>query len=212
MAGGARGKARPGQRACSSAPAIACGAELPGGCRLRLREATKHQLGGSTRRSYRNRIKAIITFWPKSTDAWLKEYVAQGTARASEAGQKDPAKYFFNGKYKQDLRYECLHHAAPIIFLGESKLRMKQGRQVMKPHSDLCKYCDAIKWGAKEAGENLPESFYYEAEQWLDGCKKSHAQEKLKGSAEESKAHSLPAGLLRLTLQWALGEGNAAKV
>ena len=71
----------------------------------RIQETLKMSKQSATRKNYRNRIQRIIKFWGIN----CPEYYAQGVVTVSEADLNDPAKYFFDGKFKTDIIYEGLN-------------------------------------------------------------------------------------------------------
>ena len=70
------------------------------------------------------------------------------------------------------------------------------------------KYWDCVQYGAKEAGAQLPVSFYAEKDKFLQAYKKRVAKEKGEGNVDEREANPIPWGLFVLICTWSVTEGN----
>ena len=140
------------------------GADLAGPANLaeRYNETARLAMSDACRRNYRQRIAKIIKFWLENDP----EYHSIGVVEVSEADLHDNTKYFFDGKYKQDLVYTGLNDQFLLHFLVSNK-RKVDGK--LKSVEDLRKYKDAVMWGAKEANELLPGSFYTMFDNYMKG-------------------------------------------
>ena len=83
------------------------------------------------RRVYHNRLKIIQKFWKENNP----QIFSVGVVDVSKTDQKDKSKHYFNGKFKQDLKYTGLNVDYIIYFLGESKTKGPEGK--LKSLSDL---------------------------------------------------------------------------
>jgi len=75
-------------------------------------------------------------------------------------------------------------------------------------HVQICKYNDAILWGANQAKQLLPSSYYKEMKNFLDAFKKTAATAKSKGQLDEQEADPINPTFFRCILRWALAERN----
>ena len=109
-----------------------------------------------TRKDYRYRHKRMVKFFRE----FYGEYFEQGTKVLSEEEKADPSKYYYNND--RDLIYNGLNVKMVIAYCSNKK--KKENGNLTSP-SDLSKYGDAIKWGAKIAGQVLPTELTF-----LCGC------------------------------------------
>ena len=70
----------------------------------------------------------------------------------------------------------------------------------LKSHEDIRKYRDAVLWGAKIAGQQLPSSFYDSMETYLCAYKKKFATAKKQGHVEEYSTDPIPLPLAGLPI------------
>ena len=89
-------------------------------------------------------------------------YFAVGTRQLSEEEIQDPSK--FHHKNQRDLIYAGLNVNILKTFLSVHKVKAlstrnpKENVYVCRDH--LRKYDDAIKWGAKQAGQELSKKYH----------------------------------------------------
>ncbi len=70
------------------------------------------------------------------------------------------------------------------------------------------KYHDAILYGAKLAGQNLPPGYGHHMKGFLQTMKKQKAGAKTAGHLQEQDADEIPWVLFFSICEWALGVGN----
>jgi hypothetical protein len=75
-------------------------------------------------------------------------------------------------------------------------------------HVQIRKYNDAIIYGAKEAKQHLPITYYEEMEKFLAAFKKETTTAKKDGMLDEQEADPISKTLFRLILQWTLAQKN----
>jgi len=78
----------------------------------------------------------------------------------------------------------------------------------MSSVSDISKYNDAIKWGARVAEQRLPTEYYEKIEKFVADYKKGHAGAKKEGNVDEREADPINASLFTLTCKCAVEEMN----
>jgi hypothetical protein len=152
-----------------------------------------------TRNEHRNRQRHIMDWWRNKYPSYFED----GTVALSEEDRNDPTKYYHTNR--RDLRYAGLNVRMVKAFLVSKKI--KSNGNYITP-SDLSKYGDSIKWGAKIAGERLPQQFYVEFETFIASYKKEYAEAKKEGKVDEKAADPVNASLFTLILKWALEEMN----
>jgi hypothetical protein len=176
---------------------LATPANLP----AKYNETTQFAMSNKCRRNYRQRLARIIRFW-KAEDP---EYYAVGVQKVAADDLNDATKYFFSGHFTEDLIYAGLNEQFVLHFLVSTKEK-ENGK--LKSVEDIRKYKDAIMWGATEACERLPTSFYEMVDNFLSGYKKEWTSAKKKGNVEEVSADPIPMPLYKLLLKWALDSNN----
>jgi hypothetical protein len=72
----------------------------------------------------------------------------------------DRARHHFDNT--EDLIYYSGLNVQFLIYFLSSTDKRSDGK--LKSYEDLRKYCDAVLWGSKMAGERLPSSFYEDME------------------------------------------------
>jgi len=149
----------------------------------------------NTKRNMRNRLKHIIDFWSEK----YPNYYAVGVRQLTEADFSDPDKYFH--KNTCDLIYMGLNVNMDFAFMAHKKQEVN-GRTCS--HVQLQKYNDAILWGAAQAKEALPSSYYDEMREFLEAFKKETASAKSEGQLDEQEADPINPTLFRCILQWAI--------
>ena len=175
--------------------------EEPSNLQEKFNETEKFSMSVACRRNYRQRIRKIIEFWKEKDPG----YYQVGVRAVGEEDQANPTKYFFDGKFKEDICYAGLNSKFLLHFMVSSK--NKEGGK-MKSIGDLRKYKDAVMWGAKISGEQLPTTFYVMLDAFLSGYKKEFQKGKKEGLVDESAADPIPISVYKLILRWALEENN----
>jgi hypothetical protein len=79
---------------------------------------------------------------------------------------------------------------------------------MLKSHDDMRKYKDAIMWGAKVAGQQLPTSFYTKMNKFLQAYKNEVAQGKKRGMVEDVSSDPINTTLYGLLMLWAIESNN----
>jgi hypothetical protein len=180
--------------------------EAPAGLQQNLNETSAHEMTDTNRRDYRCRIRRIIDFFENDGDQSCQQYIESGgVVDVSDDDQKDKTKYFFDGRYKKDLKYEGMNVKFLMYFM--TKIKWKAGNK-LKSIEDLRKYKDAVMWGAQTAGGYLPSKFYTEFENFLKGYKKEFTKAKKRGETDDTTCDPIPFSLYKLVLQWALEKNN----
>ncbi|KAL3759839.1 hypothetical protein ACHAWU_007583 [Discostella pseudostelligera] len=97
-----------------------------------------------------------------------------------------------------------------MAFLSDKKKKSVKpdGTVILSSNSDSKKYNDAIKWGAKRAGQALPSSYYTQIEAFILSYKKEHQQAQKEGRTDEQEADPISSTLFRMICLWATEEGN----
>ena len=135
----------------------------------------------------------VISNWA----AKRQEYFSQWTYLLTEEQKADATKYYF--KNDRDLIYRGLNANMVIAFCSGKKIKAS-GNLISPIH--LSKYGDAIKWGAKIAGQVLPTEFHVEFESFMASYKKEYSEAKKEGKVDEKAADPINAGLFALILQY----------
>ena len=104
-----------------------------------------------------------------------------------------------------DLNYNKLNVSFIKAFIGSIKVKTN-GKHCSFVH--IQKFCDAVKFGAEEAHQNLPEEFDREMKQFLLSCKKEVTNEKKKGNLDEQELDPISVLLYELICKWALESNN----
>jgi len=162
-------------------------------------ETKSHDRELNTKRNMRNWIKHIIDFW----EATYPAYYAVGVHKLTPDDLSDPDKYFH--KNTSDIIYSGLNVKMVFAFMVHKK--HKSNGQTCS-HVQLRKYNDAILWGAMQAKELLPSSYYNEMKEFLEAFKKETATAKSEGQLDEQEADPINPTLFRCILQWAIENKN----
>jgi hypothetical protein len=184
-----------------SIPIIGASLSVPSDLKDKYNETTSHDMGNDCRNDYRCRINRIIKYWEKE----CSDYYQVGVTDVNNADQNDITKYYFKGKYKEDIVYEGLNSNFVLYFLVNTK---KKDGGKLKSWDDLRKYKDAIMWGAKTQEKQLPRTFYTTFDSFLKGYKKEFTAAKKKGNVDDHTSDPIPFTLYLLVLQWALDSNN----
>ena len=90
------------------------------------------QLDIRTRKDYRLRIQRIIDYWKKE----CPEYIAAGDVADvwDEEDLHDETKYFFKGKFTEDIQYSGIH--VQFVIKALAILRKKGGERLNEEHDD----------------------------------------------------------------------------
>jgi len=107
----------------------------------------------STKRDMCNRLKHIMDFWSEH----YPDYYAVGVRELSEQECRDPDKYFYNNQH--DIVYSGLNVKMVFAFMAFKK---QKANGKVASHIQIQKYKDVILWGASQAKESLPSSYYEE--------------------------------------------------
>jgi len=127
----------------------------------------------------RNRIKHIIDFWRDT----YPEYFEIGVRALSAEERADPDMFFHRNT--EDIVYAGLNVQMILSFMAHKK---KKPNGKICSHVQIRKYNDAILWGASQAKQLLPSSYYEEMKNFLDAFKKTAATAKSKGLLDEQEA------------------------
>lgn len=202
------GRVLPHERETDDAPIIGADIVINKEHAAAVQATKQKEKKEKTRKEYRGRLGHLIDFFAHKYRAYFDE----GTYLLSEDQKNDPSKYYFfknkNGEIKwfhRDLRYRGLNVSLVLAYLSSKKIKAN-GKFIS--WSDLSKYGDAIKWGAKIAGERLPESFYVEMDGFIAAYKKEHTEAKKNGQVDEKASDPVNASLFTLILKWALESMN----
>ena len=184
--------------ACDNATPI-IGADLDlGDYKQVTHETFSRQLDIGTRKDYRRRIQRIIDFWKKQCPEYIN---AGGVLDVSAEDQQDETKYFFKGRFKQDIQYRGIR--VEFVIRALAFIRKKEGGR-LKTHGDIRKYSDAIKWAAGIQQSALPSSYHVEIEKFLKSYKREAAVAKGHGLVDEKAADPITLPLYHLLLKWSL--------
>lgn len=169
-----------------------------------INATTKKEMDDKTRREYRNRIRHIYRWWMTHYPA----YFENGTRLLSEEDKRDQVK--FHHTNDRVIIYTGLNVSLVMAFLSDKKKKSVKpdGTVILSSNSDSKKYNDAIKWGAKRAGQALPSSYYTQIEAFILSYKKEHQQAQKEGRTDEQEADPISSTLFRMICLWATEEGN----
>jgi len=162
-------------------------------------ETKSHDWELNTKHNMHNRIKHIIDFWEET----YPEYYAVGVRKLTEEDLSDPDRYFH--KNTCDIIYSGLNINMVFAFMANKKC--KTNGQTCS-HVQIHKYDDAILWGATQAKELLPSSYYDEMKEFLEAFKKETATAKSEGQLDEQEADPINPMLFRCIFQWAIENKN----
>ena len=131
-----------------------------------------------------------------------------GTRVLTEEDKNDQVK--FHHTNDRDIIYSGLNVALVMAFLSDKKKKSVKpdGTVILSSNSDIKKYNDAIKWGAKRAGQALPSSYYTQIESFILSYKKEHQQAQKEGRTDEQEADPINSTLFQMICLWAVEEGN----
>jgi len=147
----------------------------------------------------RNRLQHIIDFWRET----YPDYFAIGVRALSPEERADPDMFFHRNT--EDIVYAGLNVQMILSFMAHKK-RKPNGK--ICSHVQIRKYNDAILWGANQAKQLLPSSYYEEMKNFLDAFKKTAATAKSEGQLDEQEADPINPTFFRCILRWALAERN----
>jgi hypothetical protein len=146
---------------------------------------------------YRNCIKHIYEFWKEE----YPEFYDVGIHELTDEDKANEDMYWWKNKY--DLVYEGMNMKMVKAFLANKKQKTN-GKT--SSHVHLQKYNDAILYGAKKAGQQLPQSYYEELETFFNAYKKDTVAAKKEGQLDEQEADPISWVLFIAMLKWALLE------
>lgn len=169
-----------------------------------INETNTKEMDDKTRKEYRNRIRHIYRWWMEN----YPEYFENGTCVLSQEEKEDRVK--FHHTNDRDIIYTGLNVSFVMAFLSFKKTKtvLPDGTKILSSNSDIKKYNDAIKWGAKRAGQALPSSYYAQIESFILSYKKEHQQAQKEGRTDEQEADPITSTLFRMICFWAVEEGN----
>ena len=169
-----------------------------------INETNNKEMDDKTRKEYRNRIRHIYTWWMEH----YPDYFEVGTRVLPVVEKEDRVK--FHHTNDRDIIYTGLNVSLVMAFLSFKKTKTVKadGTKIMSSTSDIKKYNDAIKWGAKRAGQSLPSSYYTQIESFILSYKKEHQQAQKEGRTDDQEADPITSTLFRMICFWAVEEGN----
>jgi hypothetical protein len=169
-----------------------------------INATTQKEMDDKTRKEYRNRIRHIYRWWMEH----YPNYFENGTRVLTQEEKEDQV--MFHHTNDRDIIYTGLNVSLVLAFLSHKKNKSVRpdGTIIMSSNSDIKKYNDAIKWGAKRAGQALPSSFYAQMESFILSYKKEHQQAQKEGRTDEQEADPITSTLFRMICFWAVEEGN----
>ncbi len=144
---------------------------------IRQTKARNREL--STKKDMCNRLKHIMNFWREQ----YPDYYAVGVRELSAQEIADPDKFFY--KNQHDIIYSGLNVRMVFTFMAFKK--QKTNGKVAS-HVQIRKYKDAILWGAAQAKESLPSSYYDEMQSFLQSFKKEMAAANTKGQLDKQES------------------------
>lgn len=167
-------------------------------------ETNNKEMDDKTRKEYRNRIRHIYRWWMQ----YYPEYFEIGTRVLTGEEKEDRVK--FHHTNDRDIIYTGLNVSLVMAFLSLKKIKAvkSDGTKILSSNSDIKKYNDAIKWGAKRAGQALPSSYYAQMESFILSYKKEHQQAQKEGRTDEHEADPITSTLFRMICFWSVEEGN----
>ena len=197
-----RGQIRPTQRVTDDvADTLHGDLTIPAEFAALLQETQKHYMNPGTKRDIRNRIKTLIK--------WIKDkfpaYANVSVIPISKVDQADPNKFFFDGHFKEDLRYTGMNKTILPLFLASIEIK---SNDKYRSHGDMQKYFNAFVWASRIKGEHLSVKFYATIQDYLQDYKKEYTNHKSSGKMEDKSCDPIPVSLYKLLLQWALDANN----
>jgi len=181
----------------NKAPILGANVEVLEEHSVAVRETEQNDLAVKVKREYRNRLKEMYEFWQTK----YPDYYNVGVNELTDEELADEDTYWW--KNKHDLVYEGLNVKMVKAFLAMKK---KKANGKNSSHGHLCKYNDAILYGAKKAGKRLPQAYYEGMEQYIKAYKKEAASAKKEGKLDEREADPISLTLFMNMLGWALIE------
>jgi hypothetical protein len=160
-----------------------------------VRNTEQRGLDLKTKRNYRNQIKDIYT----SFSTAYPDYYSVGILKLSEEERNNPNSFFW--KNTHDLIYTGINVSLVKAFLAHKKIKDNGNTS---SHVQLCKYNDAILYGAKQASQLLPRGYYDKIERFLNLFRKETVEAKKEGKLDEQEVDPISWSLFNLLLSWAL--------
>lgn len=190
------GRIRPHERDTNNeAPILGGSIEVSNQHSLAVQETEQNDLDVKVKRNYRNRIKHIYEFFQEM----YPDYYAVGVCQLTDEEKANEEMFWW--KNEHDLVYEGLNVKMVKAFLASRKTKAN-GKT--SSHVNLRKYHDAILYGAKKAGQRLPQSYFEETERFFNAYKKEAAAAKKEGNLDEREADPISWTLFLAMLDWAL--------
>ena len=163
-----------------------------------INATTQKEMDDKTQKENRIRIRHIYRWWMEH----YPNYFENGTRVLTQEEKEDQV--MFHHTNDRDIIYTGLN----VLSHKKNKSVRPDGTIIMSSNSDIKKYNDAIKWGAKRAGQALPSSFYAQMESFILSYKKEHQQAQKEGRTDEQEADPITSTLFRMICFWAVKEGN----
>jgi len=152
------------------------------------------------RTNYHNRMNEMIQWVERK----YPQYWTEGTRELTALERADKRLHHHNNK--RDFVYAGLNVRLIKGFLSEKKVKTRDedgNVLVYNGFSHVRKYDDAIKWGAKIAGENLSSEYFNQMDTFIRAFKKEHTAGKSEGKTEERDADPITCVLFHFICEWA---------
>eukprot|EP00581_Thalassiosira_minuscula_P014100 CAMPEP_0183720094 /NCGR_PEP_ID=MMETSP0737-20130205/12806_1 /TAXON_ID=385413 /ORGANISM="Thalassiosira miniscula, Strain CCMP1093" /LENGTH=674 /DNA_ID=CAMNT_0025949905 /DNA_START=270 /DNA_END=2291 /DNA_ORIENTATION=+ len=149
----------------------------------------KKRTGKKTMQEYRNRIAQIYKWW----ELHYEEYYENGTRPLSKKEKDDEEKFHHNNT--RDIIYSGLNVRMVKAFLSSKKKKRIEadGTVTLTSFSTIKKYNEAIKWGSRQAEQDLPPGYHTEMSAFLQSYNEEVRQAQKEDCPVSSKKEPEPA-------------------
>ena len=171
-----------------------------------MNKTKKQQNMLATRGGHRRLLNTIMTFWQEN----YPDYFEAGTRYISEDEVNNEMLFYYPNQ-KAYMKRDMIYHGLNVdfvlaFFAGTKKKKDRSGNIYSYVH--FRKFNDAIFFGARTLGHNLPTTYFTEMDKFLNSYRKEVQSAKKRGQTDEQTAEKIPHTLLCLFLGWALKESN----
>ena len=174
--------------------------EIQEGHQQSIQQTADHGISVSCMKDYRNRIKRMIVWIGEN---YADDYYPVGVVDVTDEQQADPRRHYYGKTH--DLKYSGLNVEIIKAFL--STVKKKENGQFCS-FTNIRKFHDAILFGATEAREVLPQTYYTEMDRFLASYKKETCKARKEGKLDEQDSDPITFVLYHLICTWAIATGN----
>ena len=148
-----------------------------------MNKTKKQQNMLETRLGHHRSLNKIMTFW----EEYYPDYFAAGTRFISEDEINNEMLFYYPNQkayMKRDMVYQGLNVDFVLAFFAATK-KKDDGSNNIYSYVHFRKYNDAILFGARTLGHNLPSIYFTEIDKFLNSYRKEVQSAKKRGQSDK---------------------------